>query len=70
VSDARRAPWFGKTAGVSYDGFFRRLGGRGSLWQRQIVLGPTPEFCSLDDDYPPSAAMTVTRVRKVGASAS
>jgi hypothetical protein len=70
LSDARRAAWFGKTAGASYDDFFRRLGGRGSLWQRQMVLGPTPEFCSLDDDDPPSGAVTVTRVRRVGASAA
>ena len=70
LSDARRAAWFGKTAGATYDEFLGRLGGRGSLWQRQMVLGPTPEFCSLDDEDPPSGAVTVTRVRKVGASVS
>ena len=70
LSDARRAAWFGKTAGASYDKFLSRLGGRGSLWQRQMVLGPTPEFCSLGDEDPPSGAVTVTRVRKVGTSAS
>jgi SAM-dependent methyltransferase len=70
LSDGRRAAWFDKIAGASYDEFLGRLGGRGSLWQRQMVLGPTPEFCSLDDDDPPSGAVTVTRVRKVGASAS
>jgi hypothetical protein len=68
LSDARRAAWFSKTAGVSYDEFYRRLGPRGSLWQRQMNLGPTPEFCSLGDDDPPSGAVTVTRVRSVGAS--
>jgi len=70
LSDAGQAAWFGKTAGVSYDEFFGRLGGRGSLWQRQMVLGPTPEFCSLDDNDPPDGAVTTTYVRKVGASAS
>jgi hypothetical protein len=70
LSEARRAAWFGKSAGASYDEFVGRLGGRRSLWQRQMVLGPTPEFCSLDDEDPPSGAVSVTRVRKVCASAS
>ena len=68
--DTGRAVWFGKTAGVSYDELFGRLGERRSLWQRQMVLGPTPEFCSLDDDDLPTGAVIVTRMRKVGASAS
>ena len=66
--DVRRAVWFGKTAGMSYDGFFDRLGERQSLWQRQMVLGPTPEFCSVGDDDPPTGAVIVTRIRTVGAS--
>lgn len=70
LSGVRRAAWFGKTAGLSYDEFYRRLGQRESLWQRQMVLGPTPEFCSLDDDDPPSGAVIVTRVRQVGAATS
>lgn len=70
LSEAGQAAWFGKTAGVSYDEFYRRLGRRGSLWQRQMVLGPTPEFCSLDDDDTPRGAVTVTRVRTVAASTS
>jgi hypothetical protein len=70
LSDGRRATWFGKPAGAPYDEFLGRLGGRGSLWQRQMVLGPTPEFCSVDDEDPPGGAVTVTRVRKVGASTS
>ena len=70
LPDAERAVWFGKTAGVSYDEFFGRLGERRSLWQRQMVLGPTPEFCSVNDDDLPTGAVVVTRVRKVGASAS
>jgi hypothetical protein len=69
LSDAGRAVWFGKTAGMSYDEFFDRLGERRSLWQRQMVLGPTPEFCSVDDNDLPTGAVVVTRIRKVGASA-
>ncbi len=68
--DARPAVWFGKTAGMSYDEFFGRVGERKSLWQRQMVLGPTPEFCSVDDDDLPAGGVIVTRIRKVGASAS
>ena len=68
--DAPRAVWFGKRAGRSYGEFFDELGERRSLWQRQMVLGPTPEFCSVDDDEIPAGAVVVTRVRKVGASAS
>jgi hypothetical protein len=66
--DAGRTVWFGKPAGVSYDEFFGRLGERRSLWQRQLVLGPTPEFCSLDDDDQPDGAVVVTRIRQVAAS--
>jgi hypothetical protein len=69
LSRAAKAAWFDKTPGVSYDEFFGRLGGRPSMWQRQMVFGPTPEFCSVDDDDPPSDAVTVTYVRKIGASA-
>jgi hypothetical protein len=67
--DARRAVWFGRSAGMSYDEFIGRLGERKSLWQRQMVLGPTPEFCSVDHDET-TGAVVVTRIRKVGASAS
>jgi hypothetical protein len=70
LGDARCASWYDKTAGMSYDEFFARLGARRTLWQRQLVLGPTPEFCSLDDEVPPTDAVTVTRVRTIGASTS
>ena len=60
LSDAGRAVWFDTTAGVSYDEFFGRLGERRSLWLRQMVLGPTPEFCSADDDDQPTGAVIVT----------
>jgi hypothetical protein len=68
--NARLAVWFGKTAGMSYDELFGQLGERKSLWQRQMVLGPTPEFCSVDDDDVPTGAVIVTRIREVAASAS
>ena len=42
--------WFGKPAGMLYDDFYRLLvpitAQTGvALWGRQMVLGPTPEFC-------------------------
>ena len=44
------AAWLGKPLGVSYDEFYARLapwtnGAGAGLWGRQMVLGPTPEFC-------------------------
>jgi hypothetical protein len=66
----RPCAWFGKPAGVSYGEFFGELGERSALWQRELVLGPTPEFCSLDDDNPPKDALTVARIRRIAGSAS
>jgi hypothetical protein len=43
--DARVAHWFGKPAGKRYAELFGELAGvPGSLWMRQMVLGPSPEF--------------------------
>jgi len=44
------AAWFGKPAGMSYAALFALLEplvatAQGGLWIRQMVLGPTPEFC-------------------------
>ncbi len=41
------AGWRSKPAGVSHDAFETRLPGR-SVWQRQMTLGPTPEYVLLD----------------------
>jgi hypothetical protein len=47
--DVAEAQWFGKPSGTTYDALFDRLrplSARGAaLWQRQMVLGPAPEFC-------------------------
>jgi hypothetical protein len=42
--------WFGKPAGMGYDQLYELLdlwasNSGASLWGRQLVLGPTPEFC-------------------------
>lgn len=39
------AAWFRKAAGETYDELYARLAGKGALWRRRMVLGPTPEFC-------------------------
>ena len=49
VAGARRATWLAKQRGMSYDAFYAALGSvpsvaHASLWRRQMVLGPTPEF--------------------------
>ena|SRR5579872_5931350 len=50
--DARSALWFDKPREVSYQALRSRLeanqpGITRQLWQRQMTLGPTPEFCLL-----------------------
>ena len=43
--DAKVAHWFGKPQGMRYAELFGELAGvAGSLWMRQMVLGPSPEF--------------------------
>ncbi len=50
LGSAASAAWLVKPAGVSYEELYARLApwvsvaGAG-LWGRQMVLGPTPEFC-------------------------
>ncbi|HEU5217117.1 MAG TPA: hypothetical protein VFU23_00560 [Gemmatimonadales bacterium] len=60
------AAWFGKPAGMSYAALDELLGpiasaGNAALWMRQMVLGPTPEFClqtmTAVDLPPPIAAV-------------
>ena len=42
---ARVAHWFHKPAGMRYDELFAKLANLpGSIWMRQMVLGPSPEF--------------------------
>ncbi len=48
-SEPRFASWFAKPEGMSYSSLYDRLQGLTSdgptLWGRQMVLGPSPEFC-------------------------
>jgi hypothetical protein len=43
--DPRCATWLSKPPGTSYPDFLARLPPSTELWQRQLVLGPAPEFC-------------------------
>jgi hypothetical protein len=53
VADPTRAHiacWFAKPSGMAYTAFFSLIRplveeNKGALWQRQMTLGPTPEFC-------------------------
>jgi len=42
-----KARWMSKPAGESYTSFLGQLGAA-TVWQRQLVLGPAPEFCVSD----------------------
>lgn len=47
---AQVASWFSKPTGMNYESFFSLVRplvkeNGGALWQRQMTLGPTPEFC-------------------------
>jgi hypothetical protein len=48
--------WFAKPAGWGYgrldEALAPMLGDGGSLWRRQMVLGPAPEFCLRSDAAP------------------
>jgi hypothetical protein len=66
----RRGPalWLGKPAGVPYPGFRERLArlaaDDGGVWERQLVLGPAPEYCvvtSAGSAGAPAAATVVQR---------
>lgn len=48
VNQPVAAIWFSKPSGMTYSELFAELAPHcvdGALWMRQMVLGPTPEFC-------------------------
>lgn len=55
VAESHFATWLTKPPGTSYQDFYSRIEpwtsrSGPSLWQRQMVLGPAPEFCLLGTD--------------------
>jgi len=60
--------WFGKPGNVGYSEFLARVP-PAELWQRQLALGPGPEFC-LSIETPPLGAVEpcVLRTRLLNTS--
>jgi len=65
VDQVSVAVWVGRPPGVKRPALGELLGDGmgvggdrvpGSLWRRQLVLGPAPEFCLLASELPPGAA--------------
>jgi hypothetical protein len=73
LPEARYANWVGKPVGTSYQEYYKEateaLGDqRADLWRRQMVLGPSPQFCvhSVDAlDLPKRFAPLTVRIEVV-----
>jgi hypothetical protein len=63
IGDAAIAVWVARTPGVERRPLGELLGDgmdprHASLWRRQLVFGPAPEFCLLAPEPPPGVAPT------------
>ena len=63
IASCRHATWVAPAAGPASAEIGAMLGDGGdregsSVWQRQLVLGPAPEFCVLSREQPAGAAPT------------
>ena len=75
LGEARFATWIGKPARTTYQAFLERISDvvgdrKTDLWQRQMVLGPAPEFCLHTEgslDLPGDFRPTTMRLRLAGA---
>jgi hypothetical protein len=63
TAEIDRVTWCAKPAVEPYAAFLGRLPG-GEVWQRQMVLGPTPEFC-LFGSTPAGVEAVTVRARVV-----
>jgi hypothetical protein len=64
-----QALWLEKPGGVPYQSFRERLerlvaGGVGGIWERQLVLGPAPEYCVMTGDGAAAAPAAATIVQR------
>jgi hypothetical protein len=71
-TDRIEETWLSKPSAESYAAFLTRMesnvGEYGCLWQRQMTLGPTPEFCLQNSAAPsglPNSGLTRLTGRKV-----
>jgi len=63
IGEASLAVWVARPPGSKRRGLGELLGDgmdprHASLWRRQLVLGPAPEFCLLASELPPGVAPT------------
>jgi hypothetical protein len=56
------ATWFNKPAGIAYRDLYAGIAATTTLWRRQMVLGPGPEF--LIEDGPVPAGISPIRVMR------
>ncbi|WP_242342847.1 hypothetical protein [Anaeromyxobacter terrae] len=62
-----RTTWCSKPGGASYPEFVAQLP-PGETWQRQMVLGPAPEFCIIGVDAAAALGGVAVAARKIHAS--
>ena len=69
-SSPSRGPalWLDKPRGVPYQDFRERLtrltAEEGCVWERQLVLGPAPEYCAVTSADPAGAPVAATVVQR------
>jgi len=59
VAAPAQVSWFGKPAGMGYPELLAQMPAA-ELWQRQLVLGPAPEFCLLGAGAPACAERPIS----------